>query len=100
MTKQYAAQHSLLEIELDRLKNAVAHLVQSNVELKEAYQEGDKDPEYKQALEENIVVIAKYRAQVRVTTPALSWQCMQVFPALLLAWWTQQQLRHDCNCNT
>jgi hypothetical protein len=65
MTKQYAEQQSLLEIELDRLKNAVAQLVRSNEELREAYQQEDKDPEYKQALGENIVIIAKYRAQVR-----------------------------------
>lgn len=64
MKKQYAEQQSLLEIELDRLKNAVAHLVRSNEALKEAYQQEEKDPEYKQALGENIVIIAKYRAQV------------------------------------
>ena len=64
MAKHYAEQDSVLEIELDRLKNAEAHLVRSNAELKEAFQQEESDKEYKQALEENIVVIAKYRAQV------------------------------------
>ena len=54
-----------LAAERDRLNNAVAHLVRSNDELKEAMrEEGDGDRVYKTAVEENIVVIAGYRARV------------------------------------
>ncbi|KAI7840333.1 hypothetical protein COHA_006115 [Chlorella ohadii] len=46
--------------------NAVAHLVQSNQELKAAIEEegDDEDRTFKIAIEDNIVTIAKYRAQV------------------------------------
>jgi hypothetical protein len=53
-----------LEIERDRLRNSVEHLERSNAELKEAIQsEGDADGEYRRAIDENIVIIAKYRAR-------------------------------------
>lgn len=55
---------SVLEVEVDRLANAVAHLQRSNAELKAALQEGGPDPEYKLAIEENIVTIAKHRARM------------------------------------
>lgn len=57
------APESLLEIERDQLSNSVLHLQRSNVELKEAFQ-ADHDPEYKVALEENLVTIAKYKSRI------------------------------------
>ena len=54
---------SLLEIERDRLLCSVQHLERSVKELKEALKE-DPDPEYKTAISENLVAIAKQRARV------------------------------------
>lgn len=54
-----------LQEERARLQNAADHLQRSNAELKEAIaHEGDPDREYKMAIEENIVVIAKYKARI------------------------------------
>lgn len=55
---------SEMEAEKIRLENSVGHLQRSIVELKEAIEEGDPDREFKQAIEENIVVIAKYKARI------------------------------------
>lgn len=59
---------SPLEIELDRLCNSLKHLERSNEELKAAMQEDvlagrRPDQDFKQALQENIVTIAKHRAR-------------------------------------
>jgi hypothetical protein len=54
---------SLLEIERDRLQLSNQHLERSVQELKQAMLE-DPDPEYKAAISENLVVIAKQRARV------------------------------------
>lgn len=60
-----ASEQTVLEIEIERLKNATQHLERSNRELKEAMAEQEvKDPDFKEALQENIVVIAKYRARI------------------------------------
>jgi hypothetical protein len=59
-----AGNESVVEAELERLRNAVVHLQRSNAELKEAYRLEEQDPEYRVALEENIVVIARYRAKI------------------------------------
>lgn len=56
-----------LEAEKARLKNSVGHLERSIGELKEAISEhGDEDREFKKAIEENIVVIAKNRARIEL----------------------------------
>eukprot|EP00877_Chromochloris_zofingiensis_P005476 jgi/Chrzof1/1492/Cz10g09250.t1 len=55
---------SELELERDRLQNAVAHLERSNAELGEAIAETGPDREYKTAIEDNIVTIARYRAHI------------------------------------
>ena len=55
---------TVLEIERDRLHTALSHLQRSNQELHEALAESGPDREYKVAIEENIVVIAKYRARI------------------------------------
>ncbi|KAG2438829.1 hypothetical protein HXX76_005370 [Chlamydomonas incerta] len=54
---------SVLRIEVDELKNAIQHLERSNRELKELLA-SDPDPEYRQAIGENIVTVAKKRARV------------------------------------
>lgn len=55
-----------LEHECKHLENAIEHLQRSNKELKEAIiDQGDGDREYKTAIEENIVVIAKYKSKVQ-----------------------------------
>ncbi|GAB4820504.1 hypothetical protein N2152v2_007550 [Parachlorella kessleri] len=54
----------LLEQERSRLQNAVDHLQQSNMELKSAIAETGPDKDFKEAIEENIVVIAKYKARI------------------------------------
>lgn len=54
---------SLLEIERDRLLCSLQHLERSVRELKQAMVD-DPDPEYKTAINENVVVIAKQRARV------------------------------------
>jgi len=55
---------SLLEIERDRLLCSLQHLERSVKELKEAFAE-DPDQEYKAAISENLVVVAKQRARVQ-----------------------------------
>lgn len=55
---------SLLEQERDRLKCALGHLERSVTELKAAVADSGPDPDYKEAITENITVIAKYRARV------------------------------------
>jgi hypothetical protein len=55
---------SLMEIERDRLLCSVQHLERSVKELKQAMAE-DPDPEYKAAISEDLVVIAKQRARVQ-----------------------------------
>jgi septal ring factor EnvC (AmiA/AmiB activator) len=51
--------------EIRRLENAVGHLVRSNTELKEAIaRQEDEDGEFRSAIGENIVLIAKYRAKI------------------------------------
>lgn len=52
---------SVLEAEIKRLHTAVYHLERSNQELVKAMEEEGLDPEYKQAIGENIVVLAKYK---------------------------------------
>jgi len=59
-----ASASSLLEEEMAKLENAVAHLLRSNQEIKEELSEHGRDPELKTAMEENIVIIAKYRARI------------------------------------
>ena len=54
---------SVLEAELKTLQNSNVHLRQSIAELKQAMQE-ERDPEYKAAIEENIVLIAKQEARM------------------------------------
>ncbi|KAH7619585.1 hypothetical protein Ndes2526B_g06563 [Nannochloris sp. 'desiccata'] len=54
-----------LEGDKFRLENSVVHLQRSISELKEAIaSEGDEDREFKKAIEENIVVIARYKAKI------------------------------------
>ena len=49
----------------DSIKNALDHLQRSQRELSEAIDhEGDEEGVFKSAIEENIVVIARYRAQI------------------------------------
>jgi hypothetical protein len=55
---------SLMEIERDRLLCSLQHLERSVKELKQAMAE-DPDPEYKAAISEDLVVIAKQRARVQ-----------------------------------
>lgn len=55
---------SLMEIERDRLLCSLQHLERSVKELKQAIAE-DPDPEYKAAISEDLVVIAKQRARVQ-----------------------------------
>lgn len=60
---------SALEQERDRLRNALAQLERSNAELRreldaQRAQGAPLDRDYKEALEDNLVVVAKYRARV------------------------------------
>lgn len=52
-----------LRDELSRVQNNLHHLQRSNAELKEALQTDGPDPDFKLAIEENIVLIAKLRAR-------------------------------------
>lgn len=59
---------SILEVELKRLRNSLAHLEASQQELKQAMQAdvdaGNRaDPDLKEAFQDNIVTIAKFRAR-------------------------------------
>jgi hypothetical protein len=54
---------SELEVERDRLANAVRHLEDANVHLTHALREVPGDLEFRQAIGENIVVLAKYRCE-------------------------------------
>ncbi|KAG2495671.1 hypothetical protein HYH03_006271 [Edaphochlamys debaryana] len=54
---------SVLQLEIDELKNAVTHLLRSNAELREALA-SDADPEFRDAVNENLVTIARKRARV------------------------------------
>ena len=53
---------SVLEQELSQLRNSVVHLERSQAELKAALQQ-HWDPEYKEAIDENIVSLARFRAR-------------------------------------
>jgi hypothetical protein len=55
---------SLLEIERDRLLGSILHLERSVDELKAAIAEEGPDQNYRDAINENVVVIAKYKARV------------------------------------
>uniref|UniRef100_A0A383VKG6 Uncharacterized protein n=1 Tax=Tetradesmus obliquus TaxID=3088 RepID=A0A383VKG6_TETOB len=55
---------SLLEIERDRLLGSISHLERSVDELKAAIAAEGPDQDYRDAINENVVVIAKYRARV------------------------------------
>lgn len=55
---------SLLEIERDILKGTVDHLQRSVEELKTAIAETGPDQDYKVAINENVVLIAKTRARI------------------------------------
>jgi hypothetical protein len=55
---------SLLEIERDRLLGSISHLERSVDELKVAIAEQGPDQDYRDAINENVVVIAKYKARV------------------------------------
>jgi hypothetical protein len=64
-----ATDSSALEHERDRLQNALAQLERSNGELRreldaQRAQGLPLDRDYKEALEDNLVVVAKYRARV------------------------------------
>eukprot|EP00775_Hariotina_reticulata_P005987 gene5987-6225_t len=59
-----AGSYSVLEIERDRLQKALLHLEQSVLLLKAAIVEAGPDPDYKDAIDENVTVIAKYRARI------------------------------------
>ncbi|KDD73006.1 hypothetical protein H632_c2636p0 [Helicosporidium sp. ATCC 50920] len=54
----------LLKLDRDRLENAMSHLRRSNQELKAAMEAEGPDPDMRTAISENIVIIAKYAAQV------------------------------------
>jgi hypothetical protein len=63
---------SLLEIELQRLRNSVAHLESSVLQLKAALADAPGDLDFRQALSENIVVIAKHKARIEALEALLS----------------------------
>lgn len=58
-TPHMAGQATIIELEIDKLTNALAHLQRSIVELKEALAEAGQDLEYRDAINENLVTIAK-----------------------------------------
>lgn len=60
-------QRSLWEQERDQLQNAVFYLERSNVDLKKSFT-ADMNRDLKLAFEENLVLIAKYRARVERLT--------------------------------
>lgn len=53
-----------LEIERDRLQNAVLHLQRSNQELEDALKRDGPDADLRDAIGENIVIIARYKGQI------------------------------------
>eukprot|EP00878_Enallax_costatus_P010368 GHUV01010821.1.p3 GENE.GHUV01010821.1~~GHUV01010821.1.p3 ORF type:complete len:160 (+),score=41.87 GHUV01010821.1:1158-1637(+) len=55
---------SLLEMERDRLQGSLNHLERSVKELKAAIAEEGPDQDYKGAINENVVLIAKSRARI------------------------------------
>lgn len=55
---------SLLEIERDRLLGSISHLERSVDELKAAIAAEGPDQDYRDAINENVVVIAKYKARL------------------------------------
>lgn len=69
-----ASSTSLLEIERKNLLNSIDHLQRSIQELKDAIViEGDDfDGEYKDAISENIVAIARYRTRVHAIDEEVS----------------------------
>lgn len=46
------------------MRNSLQHLERSNAELRKAIEENGPDPDFRQAINENIVVIAKRRARL------------------------------------
>ncbi len=57
---------SVIEAEIDEVSNALLHLQRSQEELKLALQESGPDPDFREAINDNIVTIAKcVRARAR-----------------------------------
>lgn len=54
----------ILKTEIDAVRNSLQHLERSNAELRKAIEENGPDPDFRQAINENIVVIAKRRARL------------------------------------
>ncbi|KAL3160197.1 hypothetical protein ABBQ32_010958 [Trebouxia sp. C0010 RCD-2024] len=54
----------VLEIELHRLENSCQHLQRSNQELQQAMDLDGPDPDFKQAVEDNIVTLARQQAKI------------------------------------
>jgi hypothetical protein len=63
---------SVLKDELKRITHATAHLERSNAELREELALHGKDLDYKQAMEENIVIIARNRARIECLKEEIS----------------------------
>ena len=53
-----------LESEIQELEHAVVHLVRSNDELVQAIAEQGPDRDYQEAINDNIVTIARHRARI------------------------------------
>lgn len=58
------AHMDLMKEEVARVRKSTSHLERSNVELKAELELSGPDPVLKQALEENIVIVAKQRARI------------------------------------
>ena len=60
----YSAYMAALKDELQRITKSLHHLTRSNAELQEEMRHSElKDPDFKLAIEDNIVTIAKFRAR-------------------------------------
>lgn len=64
MCSQTSSQKEGLEIEKERLQKAVYHLKRSNRELEDALVSEGPDREFRQAIGENIVIIARYQGEI------------------------------------
>eukprot|EP00455_Lapot_gusevi_P039204 TRINITY_DN4392_c0_g2_i1.p1 TRINITY_DN4392_c0_g2~~TRINITY_DN4392_c0_g2_i1.p1 ORF type:complete len:113 (+),score=41.59 TRINITY_DN4392_c0_g2_i1:33-341(+) len=54
---------TVIELDIQELENSVAHLIRSNHELKVAFEE-TQDPDFSEAIEENIIVIERRQKQI------------------------------------
>ena len=75
----------VLNAELVEIENAISHLVRSNAELAAALVEAPEDPDFQEAIEENIATIASKRKDLAARREILAMMPACLSPGVSLA---------------